>query len=61
MARIVLALIAFVLGYYGFRFVTQAGQGIGTFQNDGYGATGGIMILISGFTLGIIMGRNNKK
>lgn len=52
--RTVLSITALILGYYGFRFVTQAGQGLGVVQNDGYGGTGGLMILAAGFLLGLV-------
>lgn len=48
----VLNFSAFLLAMFGFRFVTQMGQGVGVVQNDGYGATGGIMLLVAGLILG---------
>lgn len=49
--------VAVILLYYGFRFVTQAGQGLNAVQNDGYGGTGGVMLLVSGCIVGYIMGK----
>lgn len=56
-------IIAVVLVYIGFRFVTQAGQMGGLMQNDGYAGTGGIMILAGGVMLGLLIdikGRGSK-
>ncbi len=47
-----LIILAIILGVYGFRWVTQAGQGLDVVQNDGYGATGGVFILIAGMIVG---------
>ncbi|MDQ3158642.1 MAG: hypothetical protein M3P98_00705 [bacterium] len=52
--KIVLLISALVLGYYGVRFVTQAGQGLDAIQNDGYAGTGAVMLLASGFIVGWI-------
>ncbi len=59
--RTIMFLIAIVVGYIGFRFVTQAGQGLDAVQNDGYGGTGGFMILISGFILGVLSVNKSKE
>jgi Mg2+ and Co2+ transporter CorA len=48
-----------ILGFFGFRFVTQAGQSF-PIQNDGYAMVGGIVILISGLILGYIYGKRGK-
>jgi hypothetical protein len=45
------SLVAIVIG---FRFVTQAGQGLGVIQNDGYGASGGVLILLGGIAIGYL-------
>jgi len=45
--------LAVVVGYFGFRYVTQANQGLDAIQNDGYAGTGGVMILLSGVLLGL--------
>lgn len=58
--RLALLVIALVVGYYGFRFVTQAGQGLDAIQNDGYGGTGGFMILVSGFIIGVLVERKKN-
>jgi len=53
-----------IFAYYGLRFVTQAGQGLGVVQNDGYGATGGFMLLGSGIIFGWLLttqGNSKKK
>lgn len=56
--RMVLGLAAIVVIFIGFRFVTQAGQGLGVVQNDGYAGSGGLMILGGGIILGwLIRGR----
>ncbi len=47
-------ILAFIISYIGFRFVTQAGQGLDAVQNDGYGGTGGALIMVSGFILGML-------
>lgn len=61
--RSILFIAALALGYFGFRFVTQAGQGLDAVQNDGYGATGGVMILLAGIIVGLLIerGGNGKK
>lgn len=51
-----LLVLALVIGYVGFRFVTQAGQGF-AIQNDGYAGTGGVMILLSGLIIGLLVQR----
>ncbi len=53
-ARWLILFAAIVNLYFGFRFVTQYGQGLNVVQNDGYGATGGIMILVSGIVVGLL-------
>ena len=52
---------AFVGIIYGFVLVTQAGQGVGVVQNDGYAATGGTLLLLSGLVLGYESTRIKKK
>ena len=47
-----LSIISIFLTYWGFRFVTQAGQSMGTPQNDGYAVTGGIMLVLAGVIAG---------
>jgi hypothetical protein len=59
MAYTAVSLGLIVLGYFGFRFVTQAGQGF-VIQNDGYAVTGGIIILVCGLLLGYIFGKRGK-
>ena len=59
-ARLVLLLTAAIIGYYGFTFVTQAGQAGVVIQNDGYAGTGGFMILTSGFIIGVLVDRGNN-
>lgn len=54
-ARNTIAFVAGVAVYYGFRFVTQAGQGLDVIQNDGYGGSGGVLILVGGFILGYLV------
>ena len=49
--------IAVLLVVFGFRFVTQAGQGLNVPQNDGYGATGGVMLIVGGLIEGYIIGK----
>lgn len=49
----------------GFRFATQAGQGLGVVQNDGYAMSGGFLILLSGMIGGWLLkseleGKNKK-
>lgn len=51
-------LIAFA--YFGFRFVTQAGQGGVVVQNDGYAMVGGTMIFVAGILLGYIYGKRGR-
>lgn len=58
--RLILWIAASLIGYIGFRFVTQAGQGLGVVQNDGYGAIGGIMLLLSGILFGLLYERKNN-
>lgn len=41
-------LVAAILAFVGFRFVTQAGQPLPIIQNDGYAVVGGVMIFSSG-------------
>lgn len=53
-------LVAIVLAYVGFRFVTQADQGFVP-QNDGYAVTGGIMIFSSGMLVGTALHMREKK
>ncbi|MES2971631.1 MAG: hypothetical protein V4702_04885 [Patescibacteria group bacterium] len=52
--RSILLIAALALIFIGFRFVTQAGQGLDAVQNDGYGGTGGFMILAGGYLLGYL-------
>lgn len=49
--------ISAVLLFLGFRFVTQAGQA-SVIQNDGYAVTGGVLIVLGGFLLGVIWSRS---
>lgn len=56
-----LTVVSFILGVYGFRWVTQAGQGINVVQNDGYGATGGVFILAAGLILGWALAKRQPK
>lgn len=55
-----IAFFSLVVIYYGFRFVTQAGQGLDAIQNDGYAGVGGVMILAGGVMIGMLMTRKNK-
>jgi len=55
------AVVALVLVYVGFRWVTQAGQGLDAVQNDGYGGTGGLFILVGGVLFGMWLATRNKK
>jgi hypothetical protein len=50
--RTIATILAIVTIYIGFRFVTQAGQGLGVIQNDGYAGTGGVLILLGGIAIG---------
>jgi hypothetical protein len=50
--RTIAAILAIITIYIGFRFVTQAGQGLGVIQNDGYAGTGGVLILLGGIAIG---------
>ena len=50
----VLALAAIIAIIIGFRFVTQAGQGLGVVQNDGYAGSGGVLILLGGIAIGYL-------
>jgi uncharacterized membrane protein len=59
-ARYALLFIALVACYFGFTFVTQAGQGLNAVQNDGYGGTGGLLLLTSGFIFGLLVERNKS-
>lgn len=59
--RRLLLIGALVAGYIGLRFVTQAGQGLDAVQNDGYGGTGGIMLIVSGFVLGVLFATQENK
>ena len=52
-----ISLLNLFLAYFGFRFVTQAGQGMAAVQNDGYAVTGGAMILVAGMLEGYIIGK----
>lgn len=52
--RTIITLAAFVSVYFGFRFVTQAGQGLGVIQNDGYAGSGGVLILLGGIAIGYL-------
>ena len=52
-----IGLVAIILVVFGFRFVTQAGQGLNIPQNDGYGATGGVMLIVAGLIEGYIIGK----
>ena len=56
-----LIVLAFILSVYGFRWVTQAGQGINVVQNDGYGATGGVFILAAGLIFGWALAKRQPK
>ena len=58
--RSFLFILAAILIFIGFRFVTQAGQGLGVVQNDGYGGTGGIMILAGSFLAGYLVAKKEK-
>lgn len=58
--RTLLFATAAVLGFIGFRFVTQAGQGLDAIQNDGYGGSGGAMILLSGIIIGLLIERKHR-
>lgn len=55
------AVTALAVLYLGFRLVTQAGQGLDAVQNDGYAGTGGVLILLSGITIGWLAGVGKKK
>lgn len=50
--RSALLLVSIVAVYIGFRFVTQAGQGLNAIQNDGYAGVGGVLILLGGLVTG---------
>lgn len=56
-----LDLVAIVIIVIGFRLAAQAGQGLGVVQNDGYAASGGILILLGGFLLGVSVASMSKK
>jgi hypothetical protein len=58
--RYVTTIVAGVMIYFGFRFVTQAGQGLGVVQNDGYGGSGGVLILIGGLIIGYLCNKREK-
>lgn len=47
----VVPILALIIVYVGFRWVTQAGQGFAA-QNDGYAVSGGLFILLGGMVIG---------
>ncbi len=53
-------IIAAVVIYFGFRFVTQAGMAFMMPQNDGYAMTGGLMILAGGILTGMWISKSSK-
>lgn len=59
--REIVTVVTIIIIYIGFRLVTQAGQGLDIVQNDGYAGTGGFVILVGGFLLGLCYRYNQKK
>ncbi len=55
-----LQIAAIVIVVIGFRLATQAGQDMSLPQNDGYAASGGILILIGGAVLGATLATNYR-
>jgi hypothetical protein len=54
-------LLSVIVIVVGFRFITQAGQGVGVVQNDGYAGSGGALILLGGVTYGYLSGRSTTQ
>lgn len=53
-------IIAAIVIYFGFRFVTQAGMAFMMPQNDGYAMIGGLMILAGGVLTGMWVSNTRK-
>jgi hypothetical protein len=56
-----ICLVAIVLIVTGFKWVTQAGQGLQAIQNDGYAGSGGTLILVGGILFGLWLSSKGKK
>jgi hypothetical protein len=61
--KIVLGFASFVVVIIGFKLVTQSGlTGAAAYvQNDGYASSGGVLILLGGFLLGLIIAFKTTK
>lgn len=59
--RWVMIIAMLILGYIGFSYVTQAGQGLNVIQNDGYAGAGGVLIFVSGVIFGLLLEVKGKK
>ena len=61
--QLIITVVVVAIVFEGFRLVTQSGLtgAAGSTQNDGYAASGGMLILLGGSVAGYLLGRTKQK